>query len=169
MHKRCLAFIVTLLAAGVLGESGCGLYALQSSDGGGQTAFNPPRVVHPADIALPERYRIEPIVAGLTFPTDVDFDAAGRVYVTEAGYSYGKIWTKPRLLRIGPKGQKTTIAIGGRNVPGQVWRYMMASSTSPKAANSKAAEFCASLKMTKSRRWWKVCRRWAIITPTAPP
>ncbi|MDQ4146764.1 MAG: hypothetical protein M3120_03585 [Pseudomonadota bacterium] len=71
--------------------SGCGLYALHTSNGSGQTAFNPPRVVHPTGIALPEGYRIEPIVTGHTFPIDVDFDEAGRAYVTEAGYSYGEI------------------------------------------------------------------------------
>lgn len=34
------------------------------------------------------------------------------MYVTEAGYSYGEVWTTPRLLRIEPDGGLTTIVTG---------------------------------------------------------
>jgi hypothetical protein len=40
--------------------------------------------------------------------------------VTEAGYSYGEVWTKPRLLRIDPEGGFTIVAEGSRNGPWNV-------------------------------------------------
>lgn len=99
----------------LFGLTGC--YVMRSSSGGGQTSFEPPRAVNPGDIALPEGYRIEPVVTGLTFPTGVAFDDAGNVYVVEAGYAYGEVWTTPRLLRIGAGGKKETVAEGGKNGP----------------------------------------------------
>lgn len=95
--------------------SGC--YGMRASSGGGQTSFAPPRTVTAADIALPAGYRIEPVAAGLTFPTGVAFDDRGSVYVVEAGYAYGEVWTTPRLLRIGPGGASAVIAEGGKNGP----------------------------------------------------
>ncbi len=82
------------------------------ADGGGMTDFKPPRELDPADIALPEGYKIEAVATGLTFPTDVTFDARGSAYVTEAGYSYGDVVTTPRLLRLEPDGKLTEIARG---------------------------------------------------------
>lgn len=107
--------VLTSAVGAALALSGC--YAMQPSQGGGQTDFTPPRIVRPADIALPAGYRIEAVAAGLTYPTGVAFDAAGRPHVVEAGYSYGEDWTEPRLLRIGPDGSATPIAAGGRNGP----------------------------------------------------
>jgi len=57
------------------------------------------------------------VASGLTCPTGVAFDEEGRPYVTEAGYSYGEVWTTPRLLRIEPDGGVTTVAVGSRNGP----------------------------------------------------
>jgi glucose/arabinose dehydrogenase len=105
-----LAIVVSMLAL-----SGC--YAMRPSDGAGKTSFEGVRSLDPADVALPEGYRIEVVASGLTFPTGVAFDDEGRVYVTEAGYAYGEIWTTPRLLRIEPGGGTTTIAQGGRSGP----------------------------------------------------
>jgi glucose/arabinose dehydrogenase len=76
-----------------------------------------PRQVDPADVALPAGYRIEVVARGLTFPTDITFDDQGRAYVIEAGYSYGEVFTMPRLLRIEPNGSTNQIAAGGRNGP----------------------------------------------------
>lgn len=111
---------VALVLAAVL-LSGC--YALRESDGGGMTDFAPPRVFDPADVALPAGYRIELAADGLTFPTGVAFDDAGGVYVVEAGYSYGEVFTTPRLLRIGPDGGTTVVAAGTDNGPwtGAAW------------------------------------------------
>ncbi len=90
--------------------SGC--YGLRPSAGGGQTTFTGPREIRPADVALPEGYRIEAVATGLTFPTAVAFDEQGRAHVLEAGYSYGEEWTVPRLLRLEPNGALTEVARG---------------------------------------------------------
>jgi glucose/arabinose dehydrogenase len=94
-----------------------GCYILQDSSGGGQTTFQPPRQIDPADVALPEGYRIEAVATDLTFPTGVTFDEEGNAYVIEAGYSYGEVWTTPRLLRIEPEGGFTVVAAGKDNGP----------------------------------------------------
>jgi glucose/arabinose dehydrogenase len=98
-----------------LNLSGC--FSVRHSAGGGQTKFHPPRKINPADIALPAGYRIEAVAQGLTFPTGVVFDDAGRTYIVEAGYSYGEVWTTPRLLRLEPDGKTSVVASGGRNGP----------------------------------------------------
>jgi hypothetical protein len=92
-----------------------GCYALRPSSGGGQTEFSPPRRIDPADIALPEGYRAEIAATGLTFPTGVEFDDKGGVYVVEAGYSYGEVWTVPRLLRIEPGERKFEVIASGED------------------------------------------------------
>lgn len=95
--------------------SGC--YGLQPSRGGGQTDFVPPRKIAAADVVVPEGYRVDVVATGLTFPTGVAFDDQGRPHVVEAGYSYGEVWTTPRLIRIETDGSLTPIASGDRNGP----------------------------------------------------
>ena len=92
-------------------------YNMRPSNGGAQSEFSPPRATQAADIAVPSGYRVELVASGLTFPTGVAFDDDGKVYVVEAGYSYGEVWTTPRLLRVEPSGSTTTIAQGERNGP----------------------------------------------------
>lgn len=94
-----------------------GCYVLRPSSGGGQTALKAERAVDPSDIALPAGYRIEAVATELTFPTGVAFDDKGNAYVVESGYSYGEVWTTPRLLRIGKDGKQNVIAEGGKNGP----------------------------------------------------
>lgn len=108
---------VTAIAAGSTALLLTGCYALRSSDGGGQTRFDGLRVVQAADVALPPGYRIEAVASGLTFPTGVAVDAEGVPHVVEAGYSYGEVWTVPRLLRIERDGAVKVLARGGRNGP----------------------------------------------------
>jgi glucose/arabinose dehydrogenase len=104
-----------VLALDVIALIGC--FEVGPSQGGGQTSFAPPRQVQPADVALPPGYRIEVVASGLTFPTGVAFDEAGRPHVVEAGYAYGEVWTTPRLLRVEPDGRVTIVTMGGRNGP----------------------------------------------------
>jgi glucose/arabinose dehydrogenase len=104
------------------GFSGC--FALRGSSGGGQTTFDPPREIRVSDIALTEGYRIEPVITGLTFPTGVTFDEKGSIFLIESGYSYGEVWTVPRLLRIQPDNRVTTIASGGKNGPWTAVTYL---------------------------------------------
>ena len=71
------------------------------------------RPVQAADVMLPEGYAIELVSSGLNFPSGLTFDDKGTVYIIEAGYSYGEIYTTPKLLRIEQNGKTTEIAHGG--------------------------------------------------------
>jgi len=83
---------------------------MRPSNGAGQTRFEAPRKIDASDIAVLQGYRIEPVATGLTFPSGITFDDHGRAYVVESGYSYGEMWTTPRLLRIDPDGSAREIA-----------------------------------------------------------
>lgn len=83
------------------------------SNGGGQIVSAPPRFTRPADVWLPPGYKIEAVAEGLNFPTGVTFDDQGRVYVLEAGYSYGEVWAKPRLLKVVARDVVDVVARGG--------------------------------------------------------
>jgi glucose/arabinose dehydrogenase len=111
-RTRLLAFLLLPILS--LSLAGC--FAVRPSAGGGQTKLEQPRQTDPADVALLEGYRIEVVASGLTFPTGVAFDDQGRVYVTEAGYSYGEAFTVPRLLRVDPDGRLRAVA-SGKNPP----------------------------------------------------
>jgi len=102
VHTAAFLLLLTL--------SGC--YALRGTSGGGQASFQPPRSVVAADVAVPPGYRVEVVATGLDFPVGVAFDAEGRTYVLEAGYSYGEVFAVPRLLRLEPGGEPTEIARG---------------------------------------------------------
>ena len=90
---------------------------MRSSSGGAQADFAGRRAYNASDVALPPGYEIRLMAHGLTFPTGATFDSEGRLHVVESGYSYGEVWTTPRLLRIGPNGEQIPIAAGGRNGP----------------------------------------------------
>jgi glucose/arabinose dehydrogenase len=107
-----MALIVTLLAFLV---SGC--FKFLPPDGGSQAVFSGSRSYNAEDVAVAQGYRIEIMATGLTFPTGVTFDREGIPYVVESGYSYGEVWDKPRLLRIGEQGRVTQIAEGENNGP----------------------------------------------------
>src|SRR3954468_14429528 len=95
-------------------------YVMRPTEGGGQVragAATGARIADPADVLVPEGYRLEKLAEGLTFPTGVTFDDGGRPYVVESGYSYGEVFTTPRLLRIETDGRKTLIASGTDNGP----------------------------------------------------
>lgn len=107
-----IVFLIVLLA----GLSSC--YRMVSSDGGGQLSYSPEkRTLNPADVLLPEGYKIDVVARDLTFPTAVSFDEKGNPYVIEAGYSYGEIFLEPRLLRIEEDGTHTPIYVGDKNGP----------------------------------------------------
>ena len=108
-------FYMCILALLLVLQAGC--YHVRPSSGGGQTSFTPPREVNAEDVAVPKGYRIEVVATGLTFPTGVAFDRQNVPHVVEAGYSYGEVWTKPRLLRMQPATQPSEIASGSDNGP----------------------------------------------------
>jgi glucose/arabinose dehydrogenase len=112
-RTRALSRIGCALLA--LASSSC--YVMRFSRGGGQTEFDRPVQPRAEAIALVPGYRIEPIVTGLTFPSAVTFDGEGRPCIVEAGYCYGEVFTKPRLLRLESDGRLTTLATGRDNGP----------------------------------------------------
>jgi len=105
------------LVASLLVVSSIGCYRILPGSGGGRVKANPDRPINAADISLEEGYTIEPVASGLTFPTGVTWDDQNRMYVVESGYSYGEVFTQPRLLRVEPDGNLTTIATGENNGP----------------------------------------------------
>lgn len=59
-------------------------------------------------VVIPEGYRIEPVVIGLSFPTDVAFDGEGGIFIGEGGSTWPTRPAMPaRLLRLGPSGELT--------------------------------------------------------------
>jgi glucose/arabinose dehydrogenase len=113
MERQSLALARRLALASLLGPlllAAC--FPVLPSAGGGQTSFEPPRRTDPADVALAQGYRAEVVAEGLNLPTDVAFDDQGRLYVLEAGYSYGELFSEPRLLRLEPDGPPNVVASG---------------------------------------------------------
>jgi glucose/arabinose dehydrogenase len=106
--RRTLLFPTWPLALLLL--AGC--FPFLPSSGGGQTDFAPPRQVDADDVLLPPGYTIAAVATGLTFPTGVAFDEAGRVHIVEAGYAYGEVVTVPRLLRLEADGRTSVVATG---------------------------------------------------------
>jgi hypothetical protein len=115
MNSRRRPGTFLLLAVVLSALPGC--YNVRPSSGGGQTEAALPRKVNPADIAVPASYRVEVVATGFTFPTGVAFDKDGVAHVVEAGYSYGEVFTVPRLLRVNKDGTLAEIARGGKNGP----------------------------------------------------
>ncbi|NUP13709.1 MAG: glucose dehydrogenase [Polyangiaceae bacterium] len=104
-----------LFLGGCAAISGC--FAVVSSQGGGEAELPiEPRAPNPADVAVHPGYRIEAVATDFTYPTGITFDDAGRAVIVEAGYAYGEDFTKARLIRLEPSGEKTVIAEGD-NVP----------------------------------------------------
>lgn len=60
--------------------------------------------------AVPIGFRAEVVLHSLTYPTSVEFDVAGRMYVAEGGYIYGDEVAVARVLRVADDGRPETIA-----------------------------------------------------------
>ena len=60
----------------------------------------------PEALQLPPGYQAEVIAKGFTYPTSMAFDKQGRVYIAEAGYSYGPKTTVARVLLLDKGGIK---------------------------------------------------------------
>ncbi|HEV7330053.1 MAG TPA: hypothetical protein VGN63_03350 [Flavisolibacter sp.] len=113
--RRSLFYLLLLLCFISLFATQC--YRMRKSNGGGQIRVIPQRSITASDIAIHRGYKIEAIAAGLTFPTAVTTDDEGKLYVVEAGYSYGEIFGEPKLLRVEANGSTTVVATGPRNGP----------------------------------------------------
>lgn len=103
MRIRTLLFIIPM----VLFVS---CYGVLRSSGGGQRVTSERRFLNTSDITLPAGYDIEIAAKNLTFPTGITFDNDGVPYVTESGYSYGEVFTEPRLVKRNNDGSLATIA-----------------------------------------------------------
>ena len=108
--SRQSVFVPIVCLATLFFTGGCSLHG--PAGGGGQARYNGQRHINTADIWLPPGYKIEPVIQGLNFPTGVTFDDNGKVYVVESGYSYGEIWTEPRLVRVDAKDVVNVVARG---------------------------------------------------------
>lgn len=112
--RTTILFFLLIFTLGFL-LAGC--YGMRRSRGGGQIKTQAPRSINPADIALPDGYRIEAVATGLTFPSGITFDDQNHPYVIESGYSYGEVWLEPRLLRLDDGNKIIPIATGEKNGP----------------------------------------------------
>lgn len=102
MRIRTLLFIIPM----VLFVS---CYGVLRSSGGGQRVTSERRFLNTSDITLPAGYDID-AAKNLTFSTGITFDNDGVPYVTESGYSYGEVFTEPRLVKRNNDGSLATIA-----------------------------------------------------------
>jgi glucose/arabinose dehydrogenase len=69
--------------------------------------------IPPADAraaSTPTGYRVEIVGRGLTYPTSIEFDDAGRMYLAESGYIYGDDIAPARILVRTRNGDWETIA-----------------------------------------------------------
>src|SRR5829696_568203 len=82
-----------------------GCYKLRSSGGGGKISPTTAERAkqqrgNPYDVDVPPGYRVELVAERLTFPTGIAFGDRDEIYIVESGYSYGEMFTKPRLLAL---------------------------------------------------------------------
>jgi hypothetical protein len=89
---------------------GTGCLAVGGASEGG---VFPARRLDPRDVGVPAGYAVDVIARGLTFPTGITFDEAGRAYVVESGYAYGEVFTEPRLLALNPAGGPHEVLAAG--------------------------------------------------------
>src|SRR5687767_4217975 len=71
-----------------------------------------PRIPSPVATAaeVPGGYRVEVVVKDLTYPSCIEFDGTGNMYVAEAGYVYGDEAAPARVWRISSAGEMSVLA-----------------------------------------------------------
>jgi glucose/arabinose dehydrogenase len=77
-----------------------------------QSALPPVPAPDPSAAQVPEGFRVEVVMQGLTYLTSIDFDAEGNLYIAEAGYSYGDPSPSPRIIRLTPKAEVAVLVEG---------------------------------------------------------
>ncbi|MFP4105818.1 MAG: PQQ-dependent sugar dehydrogenase [Phycisphaerae bacterium] len=68
---------------------------------------------------VPDGFLTQVVMSGLTYPTSVEFDGDGTMYIAEAGYSYGDSNVVPRILTVSSDG-KVNVALRGGGLSGPV-------------------------------------------------
>jgi glucose/arabinose dehydrogenase len=71
-----------------------------------------PKVPAPnaAAIEVPDGYRVEAVVTDLIYPSSIEIDEQGGLYVAEAGHVYGDVSAPARILHVAPNGAITVVA-----------------------------------------------------------
>ena len=73
----------------------------------------------PRAAVVPRGYRVEILAKGLTYPTSIEFDGRGNVFIAEAGYSYGDPVASARILMISEQGGPIRTIADGLSGTGQ--------------------------------------------------
>ncbi len=89
-----VALVATSLAVGIAAATSESSSSAQAAPSAARAAVQFPAV------KLPSGFRIEKVVGGLTFPTAVSWDDAGRLYVVEAGGQFLEEPAPARILRV---------------------------------------------------------------------
>src|SRR3954471_3707915 len=58
----------------------------------------------------PQGYRVEVVARDLIYPTSVEFDRSGNLFIAEGGYVYGDAAAPARIWRVSQKGELAIIA-----------------------------------------------------------
>jgi glucose/arabinose dehydrogenase len=114
--KRVLTVAVAALAlAGCDGDDGRRSVTDPQTPTGGDIALGNlvPSAAFPT-ILLPQGLKIEKVVEGLTFPTALTFDSAGRMYVAEAGGGFLEEPPPARILRVEPGRVTEVVNLEGK-------------------------------------------------------
>ncbi|MEP2775639.1 MAG: DUF3347 domain-containing protein [Luteolibacter sp.] len=97
-----LGYSSSLLAAILATSSTCD--AAGEHDSGGKDKDIPAPKAQAAKVL--EGYAVEVFLSDLTFPTSIEFDAEGDIYVAESGYTYGDGDATPRIIRYDKSGER---------------------------------------------------------------
>lgn len=68
-------------------------------------------------LKIPNGFSAEKFIGDLTYPTSIEFDEKGNIYIAEAGYSYGDDDPTPRILHRDIAGKMTTFVSDGLSGP----------------------------------------------------
>src|SRR5882762_2884733 len=71
-----------------------------------------PKIPPPDPFAadVPQGYRVEVVASGLTFPSSIEFDDSGTMYVAETGYVCGDVAAPARVMRVDIGGRIEVVA-----------------------------------------------------------
>lgn len=61
---------------------------------------------------VPDGYKVEVFMKDLIWPTSIEFDESGNVYVAESGYVYGDLVAPTPIFKINPDGKMVRFAEG---------------------------------------------------------
>ena len=61
---------------------------------------------------IEDGYRLEKVITGLSYPTNITFDPDGSMYYSEAGFTYPFIYKEARICRLAAGNEPEVIAEG---------------------------------------------------------